>query len=173
MAHTPIGNPLTVHATDDQEQRTDTPKEHRRIDDNGGDDEDIRRLAIIQGRLSFNSAHRTRDRRMNNDGNRDSGNNQHGGNQNSVTATGRVWRGRLNSDHHGNANRPPSMNHHANPNWVNNPRGDHGHRRQARDNNQALETYRISYHLFFRTCVTLFRHRPEFQPSDTIYGHIH
>ena len=39
--------------------------------------------------------------------------------------------------------------------------------------NQALETYRISYHLFFRTCVTLFRHRPEFQPSDTIYGHIH
>ena len=135
VAHTPIGNPLTVHATDDQEQRTDTPKEHRRIDDNGGDDEDIRRLAIIQGRLSFNSPHRPRDRRMNNDGNRDSGNNQHGGNQNSVTATGRAC---LNSDHHGNANRPPSMNHHANPNWVNNPRGDHGHRRQARDNNAVI-----------------------------------
>ena len=40
-------------------------------------------------------------------------------------------------------------------------------------NNQALETYRISYLLFFRTCVTLFRLRPELQPSDTIYGHIH
>ena len=39
--------------------------------------------------------------------------------------------------------------------------------------NQALETYRISYLLFFRTCVTLFRLRPELQPSDTIYGHIH
>ena len=38
---------------------------------------------------------------------------------------------------------------------------------------QALETYRISYLLFFRTCVTLFRLRPELQPSDTIYGHIH
>ena len=42
-----------------------------------------------------------------------------------------------------------------------------------RDYNQALETYRISYLLFFRTCVTLFRLRPELQPSDTIYGHIH
>ena len=38
---------------------------------------------------------------------------------------------------------------------------------------QAMETYRISYLLFFRTCVTLFRLRPELQPSDTIYGHIH
>ena len=87
VAHTPIGNPLTVQDTDDQEQRTDTPREHRRIDDNGGDDEDLRTLAIIQGRLSFTSPYRPRDRRMNNDGNRDSGNNQHGGNQNSVTAT--------------------------------------------------------------------------------------
>ena len=41
------------------------------------------------------------------------------------------------------------------------------------DSKQALETYRISYLLFFRTCVTLFRLRPELQPSDTIYGHIH
>ena len=38
---------------------------------------------------------------------------------------------------------------------------------------QAMETYRISYLLFLRTCVTLFRIRPELQPSDTIYGHIH
>ena len=38
---------------------------------------------------------------------------------------------------------------------------------------KALETYRISYLPFFRTCVTLFRLRPELQPSDTIYGHIH
>ena len=41
------------------------------------------------------------------------------------------------------------------------------------DHDQAMETYRISCLLFFRTCVTLFRLRPELQPSDTIYGHIH
>ena len=147
VVHTPIGNPLTVQDTDVQEQRTDTPREHRRIDDNGGDDEDLRRLAIIQGRLPFTSPDRPRNRRMNNDGNRDSGSSQHGGNQNSVTATGHVWRGRLNSDHHGNANRPPSINHNANPNWVNNPRGDHGHLRQARDNNAVITGTSTNYSL--------------------------
>ena len=45
--------------------------------------------------------------------------------------------------------------------------------KDAKRQYQALETYRISYLLFFRTCVTLFRLRPELQPSDTIYGHIH
>ena len=38
--------------------------------------------------------------------------------------------------------------------------------------NQARETPNIVPTLF-RTYVTLFRLRPELQPSDTIYGYIH
>ena len=36
--------------------------QQRRIDDNGGTDEDILRLAQIQGKLSFSHRHRTRNR---------------------------------------------------------------------------------------------------------------
>ena len=77
VAHTHIGDQLAVQDTDDQDQRTNTPREHRSIADNGGNDEDLRRLAIIQGRLSLISPHRSRDRRTNNDCNRDNRNNQH------------------------------------------------------------------------------------------------
>ena len=85
--------------------------------------------------MSFTSPHRSGDRRTNNN---DNGDNQHEGNQNSFTTTGGVWRGRLNSDHHGNTICQSNMNHRANPKWVNNPRGDHGHRRQTRDNNSVI-----------------------------------
>ena len=167
-AHTPIGNPTIKQDTDVQEQRTNTPREHRHTNDDGGDDEDLRRLAIIQGRLSFTSPNRPRDRRTDNDGNRDSGNNQHGGNKNFVTATVRVWRGRLNSDHHGNANRPPNMNHGANPNWVNNPRGDHGHRRQARDNNAVITGTRTNSSL---SAATPRGNNPRQSRKDRLLNH--
>ena len=97
-------------------EQTNNLREHRRIDDNGGDDEDLRRLVRIRMRLLFTSPHRSRDRPANNDGNKHKGNNQHEGNQNSVNATGRVWGGCLNSDHHGNSNYQPNMNHRANLN---------------------------------------------------------
>ena len=147
VAHTPLGDPVTTPGQDeeqDQGQTTNTLREHRRIDENGGDDEDLERLARIQGRLSFTPPHQPLDRRTNNNGNRNNGNNQHEINQNSVIATQYVWSGRLNTtDSHrrGNSNNEPNMNHHANPNRFNNPRGNHGNhsnRRQARDSNSII-----------------------------------
>ena len=115
VAHTPRGDPVTLQDQDqdqDQDQTTSTPMGHRRIDENGGDDEDLEKLARIQGRLTFISPRQPRDRRTNNNANRNNANIQHENNQNFVTATEYVWSGSLNTiDSHsrGNSNHQPNM----------------------------------------------------------------
>ena len=137
VAHTPQGDPPTIQETEDNfDETTITPPEHRRNDDDEHGDEDILRLAWIQGRLPVNSPRHSRDRQTNN--NNGNGNSNHQRNQNSVTSSANVWSGRLNSYHGDNPNRQPNMNYHGNPNRFNNSRGDHGHRRQARDNSSVI-----------------------------------
>ena len=57
--HTPVMSPPTLSPT---AEISPSPIQQRRIDDNGGTDEDILRLAQIQGRLSFSPRYRTRNR---------------------------------------------------------------------------------------------------------------
>ena len=91
------------------------------IDDNADDLEDIRRLAVIQGRLSFSSPPQSRGRHLNNNRN---GNRHHENTRTTGTATGHVWRGCLDSHPRGNSNpnHQQNMNHHANTNRFNHPR---------------------------------------------------
>ena len=66
---TPLGSLLTAHATEESESR-EIPTYNPHIDDNGGDVEDIKRLAMIQVRLAFTSPPQSHGRHMNNDRNR-------------------------------------------------------------------------------------------------------
>ena len=130
MAHTPLGDPPSAPEIEEPVAIT-TPGGHRHIDDDGGDNEDIRRLAEIQGRLPFTSPRQPRDRRGNNY-NRN-GNGQQGEIQTySAAATSNVWRGRLSSPHRDSSNRQQIMNHHSNSNRFNHSRGG-GHHRQTHD----------------------------------------
>ena len=95
------------------------------------------RLAVIQGRLSFTSPPQSRGRHLNNNRN---GNCHHEDTRTTGTATGHVWRGRLDSHPRGNSNpnRQQNMNHHANTNRFNHPRGGHSRHRQVRDDNSVI-----------------------------------
>ena len=79
----------TAHATKESESR-EIPTYNPHIDDNDGDVEDIRRLAMIQGRLAFTSPPQSRGKHMNKDRNR----NRHQGDiQTTGAATSHVWHG--------------------------------------------------------------------------------
>ena len=133
---TTLGSPPTAHATEESESR-EIPTYNPHIDDNDGDVEDIRRLAMIQGRFAFTSPPQSRGRNMNNDRNR---NRHHGDIQTTGAATGHVWRGRLDSHPRGNPNpnRQQNINHQDNTNRVNHPRGGHSQHRQARVENAVI-----------------------------------
>ena len=86
---TPLRSPPTAHATEESESR-EIPTYNPHIDDNDGDVEDIRRLAMIQGRLTFTSSPQSRGRHINKNRNR----NRHQGDiQTTGAATGHVWHG--------------------------------------------------------------------------------
>ena len=52
VVRTPLGDPPATHKAEEPETRN-IPSNNPQIDDNADDLEDIRRLAVIQGRLSF------------------------------------------------------------------------------------------------------------------------
>ena len=89
VAHTPQGDPPTIQETENNsDETTSTPPEHRRNDDDGDDNEDLLRLAWIQGRLPVNSPRHSRDRQTNN--NNGNENSNHRKNQHSVTLVANV-----------------------------------------------------------------------------------
>ena len=136
VVRTPLGDPPATHKAEEPETRN-IPSNNPQIDDNADDLEDIRRLAVIQGRLSFTSPPQSRGRHLNNNRN---GNRHHEDTRTTGTATGHLWRGRLDSHPRGNSNpnHQQNMNHHDNTNRFNHPRGGHSRHRQARDDNSVI-----------------------------------
>ena len=134
VVRTPLGDPPATHKAEEPETRI-IPSNNPQIDDNADDLEDIRRLAVIQGRLSFTSPPQSRGRHLNNNRN---GNDED--TRTTGTATGHVWRGRLDSHPRGNSNpnHQQNMNYHDNTNRFNHPRGGHSRHRQARDDNSVI-----------------------------------